>query len=96
MKKVLLSILALFVVANLSFAALTVQQARSKEQLKNEGYSNATIQIVQQESGEYNVKPTNRWQKTGFRIWHYIDPSSPVARDDYQHDIKPFSYYSDL
>lgn len=96
MKKVLLSILALFVVSNLAFATLTVQQVRSKEQLTNSGYSNETAKVVQIEAGEYNVKPTNNWQKAGFKIWDYIDPAAPKARDDIKHDIKPFTYFDDL
>ena len=96
MKRVFLSILALFIMANVSFATITVQQARSKEQLNSQGYSNTTTQAVQIRSGEYNPTPTNKWQKVGFKIWNYIDPASPQARDDIKHDIKPYPYFDDL
>ena len=96
MKKVLLSILALVITTGISYATITVEQARSEEQLKSEGYSSTTIQAVQIESGEYNPKPTNIWQKIGFRFWNYVDPASPKARDDVRHDIKMYPVYSDL
>ena len=96
MKKVLLTILALFVTVGISYATITVEQARSKEQLKKEGYSSPLIEVVQKESGEYNPKPTNKWQKFGFKFWNYVDPASPQARDEERHDIKFYPTYSDL
>ena len=95
MKKILL-LTVLFVFAGIACAEITVEQARSREQLKGEGYSDVLIQVVQREAGEYNPKPTNKWQKFGFRFWKYIDPAAPEARDEDRHDIKMYPHYSDL
>ena len=96
MKKILLAITVTLTTACVSFATLTVEEARSPKQLKKEGYSNVIIQTVQQESGEYNPTPTNRWQRFGFKVWNYIDPASPEARDKERHDIKWYSHYENL
>lgn len=96
MKKFLFTLLVLCITAGISYAYITVEQARSKEQLMNEGYSEQTAIIVQKESGEFNVKPTNKLQKIGFKIWNYIDPTSPKARDEKTHNIKPYSSFDDL
>ena len=96
MKKILLAITVTLITASTSFAILTVEEVRSPEQLKKEGYSNVIIQTVQQEAGEYNPKPTNRWQRFGFKVWNYVDPASPKPRDVKDHDIKLHSHYEDL
>lgn len=96
MKKVLLSILALFAFVNISFATVTVKEARSPEYLINGGYSQETAKMVQRRAGEYNPKPTNRWQKIGFKMWNYLDPASPQARDEARHDIKFYPHFEDL
>ena len=96
MKKILLAITVTLITASVSFAALTVEKVRSPEQLKKEGYSSAIIQTVQQEAGEYNPKPTNRWQRFGFKVWNYVDPVSPQPRDIESHDIKLYNHYEDL
>lgn len=95
MKKILAITMILFAFAGISYAYMTVEQARSAEQLRNEGYSKSTIQLVQQESGEYNPKPTNKFQKTGFRIWNWWEASSPKARDNVNHEIKTYPSYTD-
>ena len=96
MKKFLLSMLVLSVTAGMAYAYITVEQARSKEQLMGEGFSEQTAVMVQKESGEYNVKPTNKWQKVGFKFWNYIDPASPRPRDEKTHSIKPYVSIDDL
>ena len=96
MKKILLTLTVLCISAGVSFAYITVEQARSQQQLMDEGYSEQTTVIVQKESGEYNPAPTNKWQKVGFKIWNYIDPVSPQARDEKTHNIKPYASYEDL
>ena len=96
MKKILLALLVLCITGGMSFAYMTVEQARSKEQLMNEGFSEQTAVMIQKEAGEYNVKPTNKWQKVGFKFWNYIDPMSPQARDEEPHQIKMYPAYSDL
>ena len=96
MKKIILAVVAVFIVSNVSFADLTVKEARSPERLKEEGYSNAVIQVVQREAGEYKPAPTNRYQRFGFKIWNYVDPASPPIRDAEPHDIKLYSHYEDL
>ena len=96
MKKILLSLLVLVVTAGMACAYITVEQARSREQLMDEGFSEQTATMVQKESGEYNVKPTNKWQKVGFKFWNYIDPASPKARDEETHSIKPYASIDDL
>ena len=96
MKKFLLSLLVLSITAGMACAYITVEQARSKEQLMDEGFSEQTAIMVQKEAKEYNPKPTNRWQKVGFKIWNYIDPVSPHARDEKSHSIKPYASIDDL
>ena len=96
MKKFLLLLLVLCVTEGLAFAYITVEQARSKQQLMDEGYSEQTAKIVQKEAGEYNPPPTNKFQKVGFRIWNYIDPLSPKARDERSHNINEYARYDDL
>lgn len=96
MKKVLLSVLGIFVIANMSYASITIEQARSEEQLLKGGYSKETAKMVQIKAGEYNPTPTNGWQKVGFKVWNYIDPASPKARDDVRHDIKFYPHMDDL
>lgn len=96
MKKVLLSVLALFTFVNISFASITVEEARSPEYLLNGGYSKETAKMVQVKAGEYNPAPTNGWQRVGFKVWNYIDPASPKARDDVRHDIKFYPHMDDL
>lgn len=96
MKKVLLAMLVLCVTAGMAYAYITVEQARSKEQLMDEGFSEQTAIMVQKEAREYNVKPTNKWQRIGFKIWNYIDPASPEARDKESHSIKPYASIDDL
>ena len=96
MKKVLLSVLALFTFANISFATVTIEQTRSEEQLVKGGYSHEIAKMVQIKSGEYNPKPSNRWQKLGVKVWNYVDPASPRSRNDIRHDIKFYPHYEDL
>lgn len=96
MKKLLLLSLVLSLTAGMACAYITVEQARSKEQLMGEGFSEQTAIMVQKESKEFNPKPTNKWQKVGFKIWNYIDPASPQARDEKTHSIKPYSSFDDL
>lgn len=96
MKKVLLAMLVLCVTAGMAYAYITVEQARSKEQLMDEGFSEQTAIMVQKEAHEYKVKPTNKWQRIGFKIWNYIDPASPEARDKEYHSIKPYASIDDL
>ena len=96
MKKILFAMLVLCVTAGMAYAYITVEQARSKEQLMDEGFSEQTAQMVQKEAGEYNVAPTNKWQRVGFKIWNYIDPASPQARDTKTHSIKPYASIDDL
>ena len=96
MKKLLLALSFILFTTNISFADITVEQARSREQLKKEGYSSVLIDAVQREAGEYNPKPTNRWQNAGFKIWNYFDPASPEKRDAKRHDIKFYPHYEDL
>ena len=95
MKKILFTFMALAFASNLSFASLTVEQARSAEQLDQEGYSKEVIRSVQMEAGEFNPRPTNIFQKVGFKFWHYIDPASPEARDERLHKIEIYPTYSD-
>ena len=96
MKKLLSAITVILITSNISLAEITVSDARSPEQLKKEGYSSVLIQAVQQEAGEYNPAPTNRWQRFGFKVWNYVDPVSPQARDKERHDIKLYNHYEDL
>lgn len=96
MKKIILSVLFVLVTVSTSYADVTIKQIRSAEYMKNEGYSNATINMVQKESGEFSVQPTNIWQKIGFKIWDYLDPVAPEMRDEPKHDIKQYSYFGDL
>ena len=96
MKKILLTLLVLGVTAGMACAYITVEQARSKEQLMNEGFSEQTATMVQKESGEYSVAPTNKFQKVGFKIWNYFDPASPQARDQKAHSIKPYASIDDF
>ena len=96
MKKLLLSLFVLGVTAGMACAYITVEQARSKEQLMDEGFSEQTAIMVQKESKEYNPKPTNKFQKIGFKIWNYIDPVSPKARDEKPHSNKGYAGYEDL
>ena len=96
MKKILLATSVILIAATVSFAAVTTEEARSPKYLKNEGYSNVIIQTVQKEAGEYNPKPTNRYQRFGFKVWNYIDPYSPEPRDQKPHDIKLYDHYEDL
>ena len=96
MKKFLLSLMVLSITAGMAYAYITVEQARSKEQLMDEGFSEQTAIMVQKEAKEYNPKPTNKWQKIGFKFWNYIDPASPQARDQETHSIKPYASIDDL
>ena len=96
MKKVLLSLLVLSITAGMAYAYITVEQARSKEQLMNEGFSEQTAIMVQKETGEYNVTPINKFQRAGFKFWNYIDPVSPRPRDEKSHNIKPYASIDDL
>lgn len=96
MKKFLLLLFVLCLTEGLAFAYITVEQARSKEQLMNEGFSEQTANLVQKESGEYKVRPTNKLQRFGFKIWNYIDPASPKARDEKPHNIKEYASFDDL
>ena len=96
MKKILFTLFILCVTAGVSFAYITVEEARSKDYLLKEGFSEQATIIIQKKSGEYNPEPTNKWQKTGFGIWNYIDPMSPRPRDEKTHNIKPYSSFSDL
>ena len=56
MKKVLFSVLVSVLGAGTVFAAITVEEMRSPETLRKEGYSAETIKNVQLSSGEYNPK----------------------------------------
>ena len=96
MKKLLLALTILVAISGYCIAKVTVEEVRSDEYMTNEGYSKATIQMVRRESGEYKPKPTNKYQKFGFRLWKYIDPAAPEARDEARHDIKMYPTYSDL
>ena len=96
MKKILLALTVLFALSGYSLAKVTVEEVRSDEYMTNEGYSKEMIHVVQQESGTYNPKPTNKYQKFGFRFWNYVDPASPRARDEVRHDIKMYPSYTDL
>ena len=96
MKKILLTLAVLFAVSGFVSAKVTVEEVRSNEYMTNEGYSQVMIQTVQKEAGTYNPKPTNKYQKFGFRLWKYIDPAAPEARDEVRHDIKMYPTYSDL
>ena len=95
MKKIILSLTAILITSGLSYADITVQEVRSPEYLKKEGFSSITIRHVQQEAGEYNPKPTNKAQRFGFKIWNYIDPASPEPRDAEAHDVKWYSHFED-
>lgn len=96
MKKVLFSVLVSVLGAGTVFAAITVEEMRSPETLRKEGYSAETIKNVQLSSGEYNPKKSNKWKKYGFKFWNYFDNTSPTAKDDTLHDIKMYNSYEDL
>lgn len=96
MKKVLLALTVLFTLSTLAYSAVTIEEIRSREKMREEGYSDAVIKIVQKEAGEYNPKPTNKLQRFGFKIWKYIDPAAPEPRDAESHSIKEYPHYSDL
>ena len=96
MKKILFLVAASVFVSGMVFADVTVEEVRSPEYMKNEGYSTELINTVQIESGEYNPQKSSKWKKYGFKIWNYFDDASPKAQDDYYHDIKPYNSWEDL
>ena len=106
MKKSLLIISLAACVAIPAFAELTVDDAISRDYLKNHGHSTATINVVQKEVASINGEPleepleykyySNPVARFVRKVFMYFDP----AMDDHSflndHDIKTSPSYTDL
>lgn len=86
MKKNLLLIAILSVMAVPAFAELTVDDVTSRDYLRNYGYSNATIDVLELKKGAVNgekiVLPGDLYseEQSGFKRWFhkwasYFDPA---------------------
>jgi len=105
MKKHIILGLILLVTAP-AFAELTVDDAVSRDYLKNHGYSEANVNVIRKSIARTNGEPLeepveykyykNPCVKVFRRIWMYLDPSfdDHTFGSDYQ--IKPTVRYDQL
>lgn len=106
MKKRFLIIGLLILFALPSFAELTVEDTVNPEYMKNNGYSQATInatrKVVAQSNGEPLAEPVEHplYEKAPIkfirRVFMYIDPSLDNHSFMNDHDIKTSPRFDDL
>ncbi len=106
MKKRFLITSLLILFALPSFAELTVEDAVSREYLKNNGYSTATINAAQKLTAQANGEPLtepleHKYYGKGFfkavrRVFMYIDPSLDDHSFMNDHEIHTSPRFDDL
>lgn len=105
-KSVLIASLITICTMGIAHAELTVQDVTSKEYLKNQGYSSATINAIQHSKSvangeEYTQPAKNEYSnnpaiKFVRRIFTYLDPALDDNTFYNKHDIQTSPSFDDL